>query len=200
MKKLMIALAVVAMGVAASAATVSWSTGTLRGAADKDGGWGSTSLANSAVDSTWYAQVILVSSDLSTKTSQELWNTYGNSDITKLNTTTQTKTNPGDTVGVKKTSGSSATLVTDATKGTTYYAVFLAAYTDKNLNKDFYMAAATKIDGTVIDNPGNDYPVGQILTNWSDKNWHAVSAVPEPTSGLLLLLGMAGLALRRRRA
>ena len=28
-------------------------------------------------------------------------------------------------------------------------------------------------------------------------NWHAV---PEPTSGLLMLLGMAGLALRRRRA
>ena len=30
--------------------------------------------------------------------------------------------------------------------------------------------------------------------------WSTVSAVPEPTSGLLLLLGVAGLALRRRRA
>ena len=28
----------------------------------------------------------------------------------------------------------------------------------------------------------------------------AVASVPEPTSGLLILLGMAGLALRRRRA
>ena len=32
---------------------------------------------------------------------------------------------------------------------------------------------------------------------WSD--WQTVSAVPEPTSGLLLLLGVAGLALRRRK-
>jgi len=31
-------------------------------------------------------------------------------------------------------------------------------------------------------------------------NWAGSSPVPEPTSGLLMLLGMAGLALRRKRA
>ena len=31
-------------------------------------------------------------------------------------------------------------------------------------------------------------------------SWSTMSAVPEPTSGLLMLLGIAGLALRRRRA
>ena len=34
----------------------------------------------------------------------------------------------------------------------------------------------------------------------SSANGWAAAAVPEPTSGLLMLLGMAGLALRRRRA
>ena len=37
-----------------------------------------------------------------------------------------------------------------------------------------------------------------ILNNAS--NWQSYGAVPEPTSGLLMLLGVAGLALRRRRA
>ena len=31
-------------------------------------------------------------------------------------------------------------------------------------------------------------------------NWIATTSVPEPTSGLLMLLGMAGLALKRKRA
>jgi hypothetical protein len=34
----------------------------------------------------------------------------------------------------------------------------------------------------------------------TSNTWNEMAAVPEPTSGLLLLLGVAGLALRRKRA
>ena len=43
------------------------------------------------------------------------------------------------------------------------------------------------------------YPSFDLSSTASAGNWTAV-AVPEPTSGLLLLLGMAGLALKRKRA
>ena len=62
--------------------------------------------------------------------------------------------------------------------------------------KTFTSAAKTGITAqataTTLINFGNMQSATQTASNWV--------AVPEPTSGLLMLLGMAGLALRRRRA
>lgn len=45
-----------------------------------------------------------------------------------------------------------------------------------------------------------DASFGDLVGTQSASGWQSTTAVPEPTSGLLLLIGMAGLALRRRRA
>ena len=44
--------------------------------------------------------------------------------------------------------------------------------------------------------------LGDAKAGYSQAGWYktATAPIPEPTSGLLMLLGMAGLALRRRRA
>ena len=80
------------------------------------------------------------------------------------------------------------------------YARFVAF--DSNTDGNWYYLSN---ESTGVGYDGSEtYPTGTTVgwnaTNYSASNWHEVSAVPEPTSGLLLLLGVAGLALRRKRA
>ena len=42
--------------------------------------------------------------------------------------------------------------------------------------------------------------LGDAKAGYTQAGWYQAAAVPEPTSGLLLLLGVAGLALKRKRA
>ena len=92
---------------------------------------------------------------------------------------------------------------------------------DAKKGDEFYIIATMTSGGTdyemVIDNAGANWAIAATDNGGSDTfTWAAgtygglaetatvgkwsVAAVPEPTSGLLLLLGMAGLALKRKRA
>ena len=57
---------------------------------------------------------------------------------------------------------------------------------------------AVPLAGDWLSNPDYSLDSKGPFDEWG--SWYTTSSVPEPTSGLLLLLGVAGLALRRRRA
>ena len=84
-------------------------------------------------------------------------------------------------------------------KNDTAYAAMILKYTDAEKG-DYYIANVAsytfveEVDGEMKAFGTNQFADGAntALTGWT--------AVPEPTSGLLVLLGMAGLALRRKRA
>lgn len=93
---------------------------------------------------------------------------------------------------------------TDAVTGTTYYYAIFAVSDDE---KYVYFSASR--GGNAVDDPGTTDISLATGTSANFKTtdsviaggWYAApEVVPEPTTGLLVLLGIAGLALKRRRA
>ena len=182
MKKLMFMLAAVAMAVCARAASVSWSTVAMYNAEG----------AKIADKATVY--VYLMDADTYNGLT-DVWAAYGD------------KVKAGGTdASASKTSGKYTHKASNiyapngtATANTTYYAAIIATYgTDDDMKYYAEKAAVTTgDDGDAAFNVG----VGHLDTAASAATaWTAAASVPEPTSGLLMLMGLAGLALRRRRA
>ena len=78
-----------------------------------------------------------------------------------------------------------------------FYAVLVS---DMNAEPKYSIYTLAEVTGTTATSP----TISRTL-DWSDGyltsgGYTVTGAVPEPTSGLLILLGMAGLALRRKRA
>ena len=188
MKKLMIAAAIVCAAAFANAATVSWSVGTITDA-PTDGGWGE-GLAGDGYTATLsiYSDSSLTSLIWSGVASEweEGW-TFGESD--DAFTIDPATTYYGKLVCTTSVNGQLQTLESQGFQFTTnpldgYPAITVASDADS-------------IGGSIQKIGGAEFTAADTYGAFSASGW---TAAPEPTSGLLLLIGVAGLALRRRRA
>ena len=116
----------------------------------------------------------------------------------------------GVTVGFMGGSYSSSLDVSEAVSGTTYDYLLVVtgapeALTGKTSDEyDYSNAYMQWFDtGSVTAIPGSADLASTAISQWAVNGIETKTPpqpVPEPTSGLLMLLGVAGLALRRRRA
>ena len=184
MKKLMFMLAAVAMAASVHAASVSWTSGALYNAS-----------GSKVVDSvTLYVYLM----DKTTYDGlSDVWATYG--DDVKAGGTTAA--NAGGTQTGKYTHKASVVAPNGtAVANTTYYAAIIATYGTGD-SMMYYAERASVTTGDDGNGSFTTFGAGTIASQTAAASaWSSAGSVPEPTSGLQMLVGLAGLALRRRRA
>ena len=180
MKKLMIVAATALLAGMSQAASVTWGNSSSSKLVGLDG----TTAITSANATAWNLTVSLM---------------YANGTETGAKYTAINSMSAGVLSGT--TAAWSYTYGTDAVQNDTFYIHAVMKVGETNYEMDLFKSNPFKI--TATDNTGTDTfswasgTYGGLAATPTEGKW---SAVPEPTSGLLMLLGMAGLALRRRRA
>ena len=184
MKKLLIAMSAVAMAFGLNAATVDWQFA-ITGGSTQNAYDGYT--AYLVVASAWNEATISAE-------------TFSDSNIVldsaKFNAGSGKGTKTYTTLKNSTTAGTRSVDITSLSEGSALDVYYVLLNTNKDPN-EYYIVADTL---TGRGSTGEESLGGNISIGHSTLSGGEWTAVPEPTSGLLLLLGMAGLALKRKRA
>ena len=187
MKKLMILAAVAAVASCAQAASYVWCSTTPLFDPGQTENYLPSGTSAYLFDASQVSQADLLGIVLA---SQEDW-------MTRAIAGTEAKTT-GDVTSINETS-----FDREQETGTEWQAYFALVYSDGNAS---HLYVSELVDARALEMGATTLTFEQSGTyskilreadeGFSDPGWYAI---PEPTSGLLLLLGVAGLALRRRR-
>ena len=188
MKKLIIASIAAAVGLAVNAATVDWQV------------WvtGATKVANAYDGYTAYL-VTASAWDGLTEVTAATFTSDVVLDSATFNSGSGKSTYTYKTLDTASGTGARSVSVGSLSEGSNlgvYYVIL-----NTNADPNTYTTIADTLTGradTGETSIGSNTSIAQ--STLSAATWTQVGAVPEPTSGLLMLMGLAGLALRRRRA
>ena len=187
MKKIMIAACVIAFAAVTQAASVTWGAGKTLPA---------LTIGETAAALPGYVQMVVFENTTAYDMSK-IYSDYAAGTLAGTKVGTADWTAMSGLIGNTSVAGG-----TKWTEGNTVYGAVLFLYSstkDFTDGVEYYIAntaSATATDaGNVVANLGST--IGGGAANLGATSWQAV---PEPTSGLLMLVGLAGLALRRKRA
>ena len=176
MKKIMIMLGAFALAAVAQAASVDWKVSY----ANQGATWAGNGATVMAFDATDYDTII----DLVTVSGSETLA----ADLSGYAIGSSTFSN-------SRGSAMSAVIRTDDPPNKMFWMIFADGSTEAG--SSVLWTAATDVTGSQYTPPATGTAL--TLNAASFGNSGEIAAVPEPTSGLLLLLGVAGLALRRKQ-
>ena len=193
MKKLMMVVAAFALAASAQAATYSWKWSSTLKDPDASAFSGTVYLFN-AQD---YSQQTILTTFLANPKSYSLSGAIDSYATTNGKGPSTAVSIPEANIGTLRTSGS------DKYVDYFYAATFKSGDDNYIFLSDTYNVAVQASQVTAINTSlsGSTVAPDDTSTIQSGKVWDAApSAIPEPTTGLLVLLGIAGLALKRKRA